>query len=983
MNKLIIGVLSALLIIGAIIVFFVFREGEADAFDVTFMDHDGVLVEQIEVNKGDSISAPTLAREGYTFVGWYVDETFETRWDFNTDTVNQPLTLYARWEEELVPEMSVQELVQALLGTPFANPELSVNHGLSAPELVGVDESQVLEKYPEIPDAEFHESAIFDFEAIKQAEDLNDTATWDFVIAQAKAVNETESHPVKIHLPNRIIEIVAGTSNTAEGIYALGINGFDGIHIVGGSETVLMIETPLTWRGGLAIMNSKNVQINSVAIDYKYAPVLTGIITSYDEEALTITMDVPESMNEAFMHFQAVPELVETLYSFVEFNMFTGAPKERGNFLIQSQGVFESVSFIENEGDTLHQIVVKFTEGYTDSFKIPRINDRVALGFAMYNNNGIFIHQSETVILEDAGIYTAPGMGLVAMEVHDLFINRLSITLQDDRLMTVTADGLHIVNSTGRIEVTNSIIENSHDDALNIKSGYYYSLTNTDPVTRTITLSMLTESMPLPEVGDVIHVYDRSTFDLKAALTVAAVSGTTSVMELVVEERLAGSIDWTNAVATNVSFSAEFLFRNNIVRDKRNRGILVQVRGAVIENNTFMNVGHGSIQVASSLDIYNEATMPDDIVIRNNKMINNGYLLIEALRGDISVFAIAQGGHVAPSRTIENVTITNNFIANSANTGISLRGLGGDTVAITHNLFYNTSRIFSSSLTEGAIELVNVEDILITDNYNYYTLDSLTYSPIIFSGLTRPDSVHLSQNVNLNFRSADGDVQSFEVAFVNDEDITIDGSVADWEGIGTDIVIDGSSLATGDEIAASSYQNVFHVKTAKIAHSDTGIYFAFDLFDNRLDFKTINDFWTGDVVEIFLSTYLESPNADFMLYKEESDVFQLALAPTWSYWFPQNRTNSRIHENRDEVDVAIITTDEGWAGEVFIPFTLIPDVETMIQQGEGVAIAIVFADSERDDISRTRLQVSNVPHFVEAFKTKTERMPRYIFVETE
>jgi uncharacterized repeat protein (TIGR02543 family) len=954
-------------------------------YQVDFVTNGGSDIQSVTVEAGSKINEPSTSKEGSTLVGWYLEQTFITRWVFNTDVVNQNLTLYAKWQEDVEPDMSIQEHVQSLLGTSFTNQEVTSAFGLSNPQNVGVVESEIVEVYEEIADSLFEENAIFNFETIKNREALSDTATWDFVLNQAKTINEENSQPVKIKLPNRTINIVAGQSETAISNYSIGISGFDGIHLVGGNDTVLMIETPTVWKGGLIIQDTKNIQINSMAIDYKYAPVLTGIIRSYDLENLTITMDIPQSMKEAVSHFKAVPDLASQLFSFVEYNMFTGSPKENGNVLIRAQGIFKEVTIIENPGDTLDQIIVTFSEGYRNAFKIPRTNDRVALGFAMYGNNGIAINQSEDILLENVSIHTAPGMGLTAHNVHNLFVNRLNITLKDDRLMTVTADGVHIANSTGRVEVTNSLIENTHDDALNIKSGYYYALSNVDAVARTIVLAVKTETMPLPKVGDVIHIYGESAFDLRAKLTVQEVSGTSSIMEIKVAERLSGTVDWTNAVATNVSFSAEFLFSNNIVRNKRNRGILVQVRDAVIENNTFENVGHGSIQVASSLDIFNEATIPDNILIQNNKFMNNGYLLQEALRGDISVFAIARGGQVAPSGTIQNVSIVNNFIANTANTGISLRGVGGNTVFVENNLIYNAARVFSSNLTEAAIELVNVQGISIINNYNYNTIGSLTFSGIIPAGLTKTDSIVLEGNVNLSFQTADGEVLTFNVGFLNDDAITIDGQVDEWVGLGTDIVIDGSSLATGDEISKSTYQNVFHVKMAKMAYSDTGIYFAFDIFDDTLEFKTVHDFWTGDVVEIFLSTYLEASNADFMLYKEEADVFQLALAPTWAsqFWFAQSRTNTNIINNKNEVETALIITDEGWAGEVFIPFTLVPNVKTMIDAGEGIAIAFVFADSERVDINRTRLQVGNVPHFVEAYKTKTARMPRYIFTNGE
>mgnify|MGYP000793580574 FL=1 len=42
-------------------------------------------------------------------------------------------------------------------------------------------------------------------------------------------------------------------------------------------------------------------------------------------------------------------------------------------------------------------------------------------------------------------------------------------------------------------------------------------------------------------------------------------------------------------------------------------------------------------------------------------------------------------------------------------------------------------------------------------------------------------------------------------------------------------------------------------------------------------------------------------------------------------------------------------------------------------------MAFIFADADRDELNRKRLQVGNVPHFVENYKTKTEKMPQFNF----
>lgn len=45
---------------------------------------------------GDQVYLPTLAREGYTFQGWYIDSTYTTK--FNGTMPPYSITLYAKWE---------------------------------------------------------------------------------------------------------------------------------------------------------------------------------------------------------------------------------------------------------------------------------------------------------------------------------------------------------------------------------------------------------------------------------------------------------------------------------------------------------------------------------------------------------------------------------------------------------------------------------------------------------------------------------------------------------------------------------------------------------------------------------------------------------------------------------------------------------------------------------------------------------------------
>lgn len=57
-----------------------------------------VVVPNQRVRKGDLADYPEEPKRlGRVFAGWYADEDYQKRWDFEKDTVEENMTLYARW----------------------------------------------------------------------------------------------------------------------------------------------------------------------------------------------------------------------------------------------------------------------------------------------------------------------------------------------------------------------------------------------------------------------------------------------------------------------------------------------------------------------------------------------------------------------------------------------------------------------------------------------------------------------------------------------------------------------------------------------------------------------------------------------------------------------------------------------------------------------------------------------------------------------
>ena len=77
-------------------------------YTVTFDSCGGTSVAGISAEQGSKLTAPTQpTRTMFVFAGWYKDSRYNNVWDFATDTVEENITLYARWTAEEVRVTSV------------------------------------------------------------------------------------------------------------------------------------------------------------------------------------------------------------------------------------------------------------------------------------------------------------------------------------------------------------------------------------------------------------------------------------------------------------------------------------------------------------------------------------------------------------------------------------------------------------------------------------------------------------------------------------------------------------------------------------------------------------------------------------------------------------------------------------------------------------------------------------------------------------
>ena len=73
--------------------------GQENGHTVRFDSNGGTPVQNVTVEDGNRIARPAdPTKDGYAFVGWYKDAALTNVWDFETDTVTDDVTLYAKWK---------------------------------------------------------------------------------------------------------------------------------------------------------------------------------------------------------------------------------------------------------------------------------------------------------------------------------------------------------------------------------------------------------------------------------------------------------------------------------------------------------------------------------------------------------------------------------------------------------------------------------------------------------------------------------------------------------------------------------------------------------------------------------------------------------------------------------------------------------------------------------------------------------------------
>ncbi len=626
---------------------------------------------------------------------------------------------------ETTKNMSVKEMLETLAASPYQNAmTLDGEVAIDDVSKVGVDkekfDNEMLYPYPD--DSEFGDRVyvVTDHGVVKDGDRTSNQLSTD--------------NQIHINALFQKLKTVEGKKKVVfpQGNYYFNgpwhITDLDDVYICSDEYGKFFNIVYTDWKHAIQVTGGSNIHLRDYTLTYDPSSAIGGEIVRYDTAQRTVTVKIYEEFDMTRSVYNNGMFYYPHSYMEFIFDEATGEyiPDPNGNLLYGSSSKQSNVFTMSYDNDT-RELVLKLS-----SMAEPFIGKRVNIAYTQHQFFGFSASDCKSVYLEHINIYTACGMGFGFTSIDDVYMNQVKIDLDPNskRLMTCTADALHSTD-TLRMTITNCAFKYSHDDALNVKSWYK----NVDGIqSNTVTCS---GGILYPfEEGQEIEIFDESNFELIGTYTVKKILSTNGSSYKLRVDRTIGEGKTLNGkyLLANTSRGTRLTFKNNVVGNKRNRGIMIQCRESVIENNTFMNVVHGVLNIYTIRDSASEGICPKDITIANNKFIHNR---------DCDINFYTSGSSGSSVGVMRNVYIFNNFFTNAVNTPIVMQG-AGDT-EIHNNIFYDVAlNVHSQSDGNAAINIQTGKNISVYDNSTYMTEKKDGFHTLNFVG----SKVEMAKNEN-------------------------------------------------------------------------------------------------------------------------------------------------------------------------------------------------------------------------------------------
>ena len=366
----------------------------------------------------------------------------------------------------------------------------------------------------------------------------------------------------------------------------------------------------------LLIMDSENVTVERLAIDYERPYYSEGRVTAVDDQSTEVEIDRKtypyEIKNNRFVFIGEGWR--EGMASCMAFEKGTG-------HIIANTADIGWNGHVEPAGG--NRLKLKW------DLKKRGIKPGDTLVFRNYNrpHPGCVIYRARKTRLNNVALHQSTGMALLAQRSEDISIKGGGVFIRKGtkRVHTSGADATHFSNTRGEIIVEKALFEGMMDDAINVHSTCLGIQEVVDSQTlrcRYMHPQAVGFEVFLP--GEKIRCINGPTLEPGETGTVkSAVKTNEKELLITLEEPLPSGVKAGDAVE-NADFYPSVVFRNNIVRNNRARGTLFTTPEKVlVEGNLFDHSSGAAILLAGDAQGWYESGACHEVVSRRNTFINN------------------------------------------------------------------------------------------------------------------------------------------------------------------------------------------------------------------------------------------------------------------------------------------------------------------------------------------------------------------------
>ena len=610
--------------------------------------------------------------------------------------------------------MSKREVLNQLASTPFSA-KITTEDDIALDDIpsVGVDEDKLLneELYP-VPEktSDVHVYSAKDDAGLYYGA-VNNAGTLSNFINSIKDVQG--------------IKIIEFEDITYDIKSPITIESVQDLYLVGKEHTMFLASG---WQTYIIAKNCKNLHLNNIRFDIEHSPTISGVISSFTESDgyTDVVLDIPDEFDmnySGYKNFDASTDKCSYMECFYDSENGRYVPDTSHNLYYNASTLSDAYGVMATSCST-GQMTVRLRRSFPYcSYRTPVVGTHVSFAFTMYEFFGLSFEACEELYLENTNLYVSAGMGIHFMGGKNIYLNRANFRCREDsqRIMTCTADIIHSVTVQNDLKITNCILEASHDDALNIKT-WYQRIGEASKIQSKYLIRQGSEKPDTRyDVGDIIELIDKTTMQRVKKFEVIESTKNGTNFEIKVKGIDGAKVDQndTQYYVGNDSKATHLYLHNCLIQHKRNRGILLQCRYSEISNCCFRNVVHGPIQVLGIVDVFGEAILPCNVVIKNNKFLNNRGL-------DVSIFSYGNTGKGVPGN-IHHIDVINNYFRTISDYCIKVQSASD--INVSNNLMYATAK-----LDNKYMRVENSKDCRFTHNKYITTNGQAPESILVIDG---------------------------------------------------------------------------------------------------------------------------------------------------------------------------------------------------------------------------------------------------------